>query len=200
MQTAGADISSATQMASESGQAFEIIVRQTRTVQEQMQQIVQAISKMQVAEASLGKSVTDAQSTARANHQAAADMDDLNHQIISSLDKVSEIIQQNRVATERITIESLEASQSIETIASVSEENSAAVEEISAATAEMNTQSEYVADAAGGLADMSKALRQAIEKFRTSETPQDSEDAFSNSATRVFLPYHQEVLSSRIRE
>jgi hypothetical protein len=42
----------------------------------------------------------------------------------------------------------------------------------------MNTQAENVADAAGSLADMAEALKQAMGQFRTSEAIRNNEQSF----------------------
>jgi len=175
MQAVGQDISFATKLAADSGQAFEIIVQQTQAVQQQMSHIAEVIAKMQSAGAILERSVEQAHHTAQTNHHVAADMDTLNQQIVTSIEKMNYVVKENTTAAERISAESLEACQAIETIASGSQENNAAVEEVSAATAEMNLQVEDVAEAAYSLSDMATSLQQAIGQFTTSDVSQQEE-------------------------
>jgi ABC-type transporter Mla subunit MlaD len=59
--------------------------------------------------------------------------------------------------------------QSIESIASVSEENSAAIEEVSASAEEMTAQVEEVTASAQSLAEMAKTLQQTVAQFKFQE-------------------------------
>jgi methyl-accepting chemotaxis protein len=59
-----------------------------------------------------------------------------------------------------------QVTQAIENFASISQQNSAAVEEVSASTEEMNAQVEEVTASAGTLADMSRALKEAVSRFK----------------------------------
>jgi hypothetical protein len=59
-----------------------------------------------------------------------------------------------------------EASQAIESIASVSEENSAAVEEVSASAEEMTAQVQEVTASAQSLADMAQNLQALVARFK----------------------------------
>jgi methyl-accepting chemotaxis protein len=196
MQAAGADIMVTSKSTVDSGVAFELITRQTQAVHEQMQHIAEAVQDMQTAGASLEQSVAEAQHTAQANRLAAGNMDELNHRMIASLEKVSAVVEQNTTATIKITNESSEASQSIEIIASVSEENSAVVEEVSAATMEMNSQAEDGADAARSLAGMAAALQQAVAQFKSPERG----DIFRPADAMIWRTSHSEPESETIEE
>jgi methyl-accepting chemotaxis protein len=176
MKAVGSDVSTATKLAADSGQAFGEIVQQTQAVQGQMDHISAAVSSMQSASLSLEHSMDQAQHTAQINGQTATDMDELNRQTVAALERISNVVEENVLATEKITRESVEAAQSIETIASVSQENNAAVEEVSAATAEMNIQVKNVAESAYSLSDMAVALQRALNEFTTAEDAQEVEE------------------------
>jgi len=89
-----------------------------------------------------------------------------SNELIKAMNRVSVIVDTNTTATEEMAARSSEVNQAIETIASVSEENGAAVEEVSAGTEEMSAQVEETAAAAQSLADMARALRDVVARFK----------------------------------
>jgi hypothetical protein len=92
------------------------------------------------------------------------------------------------MASQKITGESMEAAQALETIASVSEENNAAVEEVSAATTEMNIQVRNVAQAVYSLSELASVLQKALGQFTLADDPKVITDrTFSHS----FMPHVQ---------
>ena len=104
-------------------------------------------------------------------------MGGLNEQMVSSLDSLSAVVEENTAATEEMAASSSEVTQSIENIASVSEENSASVEEVSASAEEMTAQVEEVTASAQSLAEMAQALQEVVAQFKLNgeEQPRASE-------------------------
>jgi methyl-accepting chemotaxis protein len=195
MQMASADISAAAKSSAESGTAFRAINGHVQSVQKQMQLISKAAEEMEPVGATMEQSMNAAQLTAQSNRRASDEIDALNRQMTLSLDKLSAVVEQNTITAAKMVDESLEVSQAIETIASVSQENSAAVEEVSAAAAETNSQAEDVAEAARSLAAMAARLQQAIARFNAVEIPQENEITFIESP-----PVRPEAQSIRLPE
>ena len=86
-------------------------------------------------------------------------------ELVSAMDTVSAVVEENTAATEEMAAGSNEVSQAVENIASVSEENSASVEEVSASTEEMSAQVEEVTASAHSLAEMSTELQSLVDQF-----------------------------------
>jgi methyl-accepting chemotaxis protein len=97
---------------------------------------------------------------------ASSRMSELAGELVSAMDTVSAVVEENTASTEEMAAGSNEVTQSVEAIASVSEENSAAVEEVSASTEEMNAQVEEVTTSAQILADMAVVLQQIVSQFK----------------------------------
>jgi hypothetical protein len=93
-------------------------------------------------------------------------MNQMSNELVSAVDAVSVVIEENAASTRQMAASSVEVSQAIENIASVSEENSAAVEEISASAEEMDMQAEESARAAQSLADMAHELQGLVSQFK----------------------------------
>jgi len=87
--------------------------------------------------------------------------------LVSAMDTVSAVVEENTAATEEMSAGSNEVSEAVENIASVSEENSASVEEVSASTEEMSAQVEEVTASAQTLAEMAEALNEIVSRFQT---------------------------------
>jgi len=87
-------------------------------------------------------------------------------ELITAMDNVSAVVEQNTAATTQMAIDSSEINQAVENIASISEENSAAVEEVSASAEEMTAQVEEVTASAQSLADMARELMEVVGQFR----------------------------------
>jgi len=108
------------------------------------------------------------------NHQAvesgeaAGQMSQLAEELVTSVDSVTAVVQQNTAATRQMQVDSTELTESMESIASISEQNSAAVEQVSAATEEMSGQVEEVSTSARSLADLAGELQTLIGRFRLS--------------------------------
>lgn len=100
--------------------------------------------------------------------EATARMEQASQQLVTAVDSVSEIVEQNTAATEEMAATSSEVSLAIDHIASASEENSAEVEQVSASTEEMSAQIAEVTEAAASLSSMAKALDQIVAGFKLS--------------------------------
>ncbi len=98
--------------------------------------------------------------------EASSSMKNASGDLVSAVDSVSAIVEENTASTEQMAANSSEVSQAIESIASVSEENSAAVEEVSASAEEMSAQVEEVTASAQSLAEMALSLQQVIKQFK----------------------------------
>ena len=100
-------------------------------------------------------------------------MSESSGELVTSVDSVSAIVEENTAATEEMSANSTEVTQAIESIASVSEENSAAIEEVSASTEEMTAQVEEVTASAQSLAMMAQVLQEIVKRFRLTHLSRD---------------------------
>lgn len=126
--------------ANEAGQALNDILNAAEAVNKQALEATEASEKMKIASEAL----------------------------VSSVDSVSAVIEENTASTEQMAANSTEVSQAVESIASVSQENSAAIEEVSASAEEMSAQVEEVTASAQSLADMANALQMIVNTFKLS--------------------------------
>ncbi len=100
--------------------------------------------------------------------RATGNMSSMSSDLVTAMDRVSTVVEQNTAATKEMSTGSIEMSQAIENIASVSEENSAAIEEVSAGAEEMSAQMNEVIYSTKSLAQMADELNQLVEKFKLS--------------------------------
>ncbi|MBA4386235.1 MAG: hypothetical protein C0410_15990 [Anaerolinea sp.] len=98
--------------------------------------------------------------------EASQHMKTISEELITAVDSVSAVVEENTASTEQMAANSSEVHSAIESIASISEENSASVEEVSASTEEMSAQVEEVTAAAQQLSEMSKALQSVVNRFK----------------------------------
>ncbi|KPL78676.1 hypothetical protein ADN00_05330 [Ornatilinea apprima] len=98
--------------------------------------------------------------------EASQRMDNAAGDLVTAVDTVSAVIEENTAATEQMSANANEVSLAIENIASVSEQNSAAIEEVSASAEEMSAQVEEVTASAQSLAEMARALQQVVNQFK----------------------------------
>ncbi|NMC54273.1 MAG: HAMP domain-containing protein [Chloroflexi bacterium] len=98
--------------------------------------------------------------------EASQRMDNAAGDLVTAVDTVSAVIEENTAATEQMSANANEVSLAIENIASVSEQNSAAIEEVSAGAEEMSAQVEEVTASAQSLAEMARALQQVVNQFK----------------------------------
>lgn len=97
---------------------------------------------------------------------AAEEMAASANELVSAVDSVSAVVEQNTASTEEMAASSGEVSMAVENIASVSEENSAAVEEVSASTEEMAAQMAEVTQSATALATLAQELNKVVGRFK----------------------------------
>ena len=106
-----------------------------------------------------------AEKTAVVARQMNEDAQDL----VTSMDTVSAVVEENTASTEEMAAGSSEVNISIESIASISEENSAAIEEVSASTEEMSAQVQEVSASAQVLSEMAGSLHSAVVRFKLAQ-------------------------------
>jgi methyl-accepting chemotaxis protein len=126
------------QRANQSGAVLQNILELVETVNKQSKQAAEAAEKMSMAA----------------------------NELVTSMDSVSAVVEENTAATEEMAASSNEVGKAIENIASVSEENSAAVEEVSASAEEMSAQVEEVTASAQSLAEMAEKLNEIVSIFK----------------------------------
>jgi methyl-accepting chemotaxis protein len=114
----------------------------------------------------ISSSVAATQSAARRITGSVAEMQQATAGVVTASDAIAEIARQTNGAAARMSSAARVVSDSVESIAAVSEENSAAVEEVSAATQEMSAQAEEVVASAGSLAQMAVELESLVARFR----------------------------------
>jgi len=142
MDEGASEVEKGVERANEAGKALELILKAAEYVYEQ------------------------AEKTADVTRQMNADATNL----VSSMDTVSAVVEENTASTEEMAAGSSEVNGSIESIASISEENSAAIEEVSASTEEMSAQVEEVSASAQILSDMAGSLHSAVVRFKLAQS------------------------------
>jgi methyl-accepting chemotaxis protein len=98
--------------------------------------------------------------------KGAALMSAASNQLVTAVDGVSAVVEENTAATEEMAAGTSEVTRAIENIAAVSEENSAAIEEVSAAAQQMSAQVAEVTTSAQLLAKMARSLQDAVSQFK----------------------------------
>jgi methyl-accepting chemotaxis protein len=169
MGQAGTNVSAAVRLTDQAGTAFQGIAEKFQASAGRMANVREAVGAMRRAESQLEQAVSEALTIAQRNQQGAETISKLNNQMVSSLDGVSAVVEENTASTEEMAAGSSEVAQSIESIASVSEENSAAVEEVSASAEEMSAQVEEVTASAQSLANMAADLQALVSQFKLSD-------------------------------
>jgi methyl-accepting chemotaxis protein len=86
-------------------------------------------------------------------------------ELVSAMDSVSAVVEQNTAATEEMSHGAGEFSLVVEKINRISEENSAAVEQVSASTEEMSAQVQQVNTSATELAEMARRMNESVSRF-----------------------------------
>ncbi len=99
---------------------------------------------------------------------AAQQMDTLSNELVDEMNAVSGVVKRNTMATETMATSSVEVSQAIGNVASISQENSTVVEEVSAAIAKMSAQMEEVTASAQSLAEMAQTMQETVARFKLS--------------------------------
>ena len=118
----------------------------------------QALDNIQKVIALVNNQATQAATAAESMRLSARDL-------VSAVNSVSAVVEQNTAATEEMAASSSIVTQSIEDIASISEQNSAAVEQVSASAIEMSQQVEEVSRSVDGLSSMTRSLQSTLAKF-----------------------------------
>lgn len=101
--------------------------------------------------------------------EASQQMKMVSEDLITAVDSVSAVVEENTASTEQMAANSSEVNVAIESIASISEENSASIEEVSASTEEMSAQVEEVTAAAHQLSEMAKILLSVVGRFKLND-------------------------------
>ncbi|MDE3075237.1 MAG: Tar ligand binding domain-containing protein, partial [Chloroflexota bacterium] len=115
---------------------------------------------------------TVAQITDIAN--AAQEMAASSKTVVSAMQSISGVIEQNTAATEEMAAQATEVSDAFQSIASASLQQSAATEEVSASADGMSTQVEEMSGQAEELAEMAEELKELVSRFKLGQTePQD---------------------------
>ncbi len=99
---------------------------------------------------------------------AAKEINLASSELITSMDAVSAVVEENIASTEQMAATSNEVARVFENIASVSEQNTAAVQEVSASTEEMSAQVQEVTASAMNLSNMALSLKQVVGMFKVS--------------------------------
>jgi methyl-accepting chemotaxis protein len=89
--------------------------------------------------------------------------------LVEEIEAVNRLVAMNYNAINEIDGSIIEASQAIETIASISEENSASVEEVTAAATEMSAQSQSVSEMAKSLSNVAEVLKTSADFFKITQ-------------------------------
>jgi methyl-accepting chemotaxis protein len=120
------------------------------------------------------------------NIAAAADnMSTLAADLVSAMDVVSAVVEENTASAAQMTDISSQVTEAVEAIASVSEENSAAVEEVSAGTQEMSAQVEEVTTSANSLAEMARTLQQLVAQFKLDKGENNQSEAAQEDGSQA---------------
>jgi methyl-accepting chemotaxis protein len=166
--------------------------------------VAEAVDAMQAGESEVGKGVSNAQEAgqsledilkaaedvfARATRavEATGKMGQMMAELVSTVDTVSSVVDENTAATEQMTAGSSAANRAIESIAAVSEENGAAIEEVSASAEEMSAQVEEVNASAQSLSDMAINLQRICAQFKLMGA-QPAQTDFENLLSEDFVP------------
>jgi len=97
---------------------------------------------------------------------AAQEISSSSNELVTAMDTVSAVVEENTAATEMMFSNSQQVTQSIEIITGISEENNASVEKVHSSTGEINTQIEEVMIASQSLLEIAKTLESAVNQFQ----------------------------------
>jgi uncharacterized protein YukE len=95
----------------------------------------------------------------------AASIQSLADDLVSAMERVSAVVEENSAATQEMSAGSAQVTQAVESVASVSEENSAAVQQISASAEEMSAQVNDVSDSSNELCSVVQHLNMVVGHF-----------------------------------
>jgi len=149
-----------------------------KAMSESLGQVEHGVLKAGQSGEALGSILTAVEGTLNQMGQiaeAATRMNTSANELVTTMDSVSAVVEENSAATEEMAAGANEVGKAIENIASVSEENSAAVEEVSASAEEMSAQVEEVTASAQSLADMAQNLQNLVAQFKLGDERESAE-------------------------
>ncbi len=129
------------ELATTAGQSLEAILKQTREMGDQVEQISAATEQLNAMSA----------------------------EMVKVSDNISAIVEENTAATEEMSATAKSVSKSVEEVAGVAEENSAATEQVSAAAQAIGSQVQQVVHAGGNVNRISEEFKQIIAKYKLSD-------------------------------
>jgi len=98
--------------------------------------------------------------------KAAATISHESSEVVTAIDDVAQITEQNSMATREMAVGSEEAQTSIRHIAKISESSAAAAEEVTASSQQMFSISEIIAESSKQIAEMAEELKKFGYKFK----------------------------------
>ncbi|MGA2368447.1 MAG: methyl-accepting chemotaxis protein [Dehalococcoidia bacterium] len=132
------------ELATSAGQSLEEILKQSRYMDDQVEQI----------------------------SAAAEQLTAMSAEMVKLSDNISAIVEENTAATEQMSVTAKTVSKSIEEVAGVAEENSAATEQVSAAAHEVDSQIQHVVQSGNNLTKVADEFKQIVAKYKLSEEQQ----------------------------
>ncbi|MHB8085484.1 MAG: methyl-accepting chemotaxis protein [Dehalococcoidia bacterium] len=137
-------IASGYQLATNAGQSLEEILKQSRQMGDQVEQISAASEQLNA----------------------------MSSEMVKLSDNISAIVEENTAATEQMSATAKTVSKSVEEVAGVAEENSAATEQVSAAAHEVGSQIQQVVQAGSKVTQVADEFKETVAKYKLSEEQQ----------------------------
>ena len=97
---------------------------------------------------------------------ATQQLSSMSTEMVKLSDNISAIVEENTAATEEMAATAKTVSRSVEEVAGVAEENSAATQEVSAAAEEISAQVQQVVASGGELSQMAKEFKNLVSKYK----------------------------------
>ncbi|MGD0355389.1 MAG: methyl-accepting chemotaxis protein [Dehalococcoidia bacterium] len=132
------------QLATSAGHSLEEILKQSREMGDQVEQISAASEQLNV----------------------------MSSEMVKLSDNISAIVEENTAATEQMSATAKTVSKSVEEVAGVAEENSAATEQVSAASQEVGSQIQQVVKAGNKVTQVADEFKDTVAKYKLSEEQQ----------------------------
>lgn len=143
----------------EVGQEMGVAVRDVEAGEQQVQEAIQALSKIEnVAD--------EAEANVISLVRAADALEDANQAIEEAVHQMSAVAEENQAATEEMAAGIKEIRQGIDSVAAVSEEGAASAEEVSASAESASQTVQTISASAQTLAGMAQKLQQLVAGFR----------------------------------
>lgn len=149
--------------AGEHGKGFAVVADEVRKLAERAGTATQEIDNLIKG---IKESVADAVTMVTS---AAGEIDVVSNELSEAINSVSDVVQENTIASQNLLDQSGIMMSSIENIASTSQENSAAGEEIGASVQEMTAQIEEMTASAASLAELSHSLQAQVGQFQLAD-------------------------------